>query len=69
MPKISPCAQLLYFFFFWGRNLNSWNQDIGGWCDALPVAIAEQRQAVCITADEETQYRRLRTKGYPVELL
>lgn len=37
--------------------------------DALPVAIAEQSKTVCITADEETQYKRLCTKGYPVELL
>jgi len=37
--------------------------------DALPVAIAEHRKTVCITADEETQYRNLRMKGYPVELL
>jgi len=37
--------------------------------DALPVALAEHRKTVCITADEETQYRKLRMKGYPVELL
>ena len=37
--------------------------------DALPVAIAEQRKAVCITADEATQYRKLQAKGYPIELL
>ena len=37
--------------------------------DALPVAIAEHRKTVCVTADEETQYKKLRTKGYPVELL
>ena len=37
--------------------------------DALPAAIAEQKKVVCITADEETQYRRLCAKGYPVELL
>jgi predicted nucleic acid-binding protein len=37
--------------------------------DALPVAMAEHRKTVCITADEETQYRNLRKKGYPVELL
>jgi predicted nucleic acid-binding protein len=37
--------------------------------DALPVAIAEHRKTVCITADEETQYKKLRAKGYSVELL
>ena len=37
--------------------------------DALPVSIAEQRKAVCITADEATQYRKLQTKSYPIELL
>lgn len=37
--------------------------------DALPVAIAEHRKAVCITADQETQYKKLHVKGYPVELL
>jgi predicted nucleic acid-binding protein len=37
--------------------------------DALPVAIAEHRKTVCVTADEATQYRNLRIKGYPVELL
>lgn len=37
--------------------------------DALPVAIAENRKTVCITADEETQYRKLHPKGYPIELL
>jgi predicted nucleic acid-binding protein len=37
--------------------------------DALPVALAEHRKAVCITADEETQYKKLGTKGYPIELL
>lgn len=37
--------------------------------DALPVALAEHRKTVCITADEETQYRKMQKKGYPVELL
>ena len=37
--------------------------------DALPVAIAEHRKTVCITADEQTQYKKLQIKGYPVELL
>jgi predicted nucleic acid-binding protein len=37
--------------------------------DALPVAIAEHKKTVCITADEETQYKKLHIKGYPIELL
>ena len=37
--------------------------------DALPVAIAEHKKTVCITADEETQYKKLQPKGYPIELL
>ena len=37
--------------------------------DALPVAIAEHKKTVCITADEETQYKKLQRKGYPIELL
>jgi len=37
--------------------------------DALPAAIAEHRKTICITADEETQYKKLQAKGYPVQLL
>ena len=37
--------------------------------DALPVAIAEHKKTICITADEDTQYKRLQPKHYPVELL
>jgi predicted nucleic acid-binding protein len=37
--------------------------------DALPVAIAEHRKTVCITADEQTQHNKLQAKGYPTELL
>ena len=37
--------------------------------DALPVAIAEHKKTVCITADEETQYKKLQPKGFPIELL
>jgi len=37
--------------------------------DALPVAIAEHKKTVCLTADEETQYKKLQRKGYPIELL
>ncbi len=37
--------------------------------DSIPVAIAEARDTVCITADAHTQYKKLKPKGYPVELL
>ena len=37
--------------------------------DALPVALAEHQKAICITADETTQYMKLQTRGYPIELL
>ena len=37
--------------------------------DALPVAIAEHKKTICITADEETQYKKLQPKDYPIELL
>ena len=37
--------------------------------DAVPVALAEIRKTVCITADKETQYRKLKAHGYPVALL
>jgi predicted nucleic acid-binding protein len=37
--------------------------------DALPVAIAEHAKTVCITADEETQYKKLQLKNYPIQLL
>jgi predicted nucleic acid-binding protein len=37
--------------------------------DALPVAIAKERKTVCITADEETQYKKLQPRNYPVQLL
>jgi predicted nucleic acid-binding protein len=37
--------------------------------DALPVAIAEHKKTVCVTADEETQYKKLHPKGCPIELL
>ena len=36
--------------------------------DALPVAVAERNGTVCVTADEKTQYSRLKGK-YPVILL
>jgi predicted nucleic acid-binding protein len=37
--------------------------------DPLLVAIAEHKKEVCITADEETQYKKLHPKDYPIELL
>ena len=37
--------------------------------DALPVAIAENRKTICITADEATQYKKLKPKDFPIELL
>ena len=37
--------------------------------DSVPVAIAESLNTICITADEVTQYRKLKPKGYPVEVL
>lgn len=37
--------------------------------DSLPVALAEEKEMVCITADRETQYERLKPKGYSVVLL
>jgi predicted nucleic acid-binding protein len=37
--------------------------------DAIPVALASLRKTKCITADRETQYAKLKPKGYPIELL
>jgi len=37
--------------------------------DAVPVALAEMKGTVCITADELTQYKRLKAREYPVRLL
>jgi predicted nucleic acid-binding protein len=37
--------------------------------DAIPVALAVLKKTTCITADQETQYARLKPKGYPIELL
>jgi len=37
--------------------------------DAVPVALAEMMGTVCITADELTQYNRLKARDYPVRLL
>ena len=37
--------------------------------DAVPVALAQLRGTTCITADEQTQYRKLKPHGYPIALL
>ncbi len=37
--------------------------------DAVPVALAQIREAFCITADEDSQYKKLKAHGYPVTLL
>ena len=37
--------------------------------DAVPVALAALKNTTCITADEETQYKRLKAHGFPVTLL
>lgn len=37
--------------------------------DAIPVATAVLRKTKCITADQDTQYAKLKPKGYPIELL
>jgi len=37
--------------------------------DAVPVALAKMRGIQCITSDVETQYKKLRAHGYPIELL
>lgn len=36
--------------------------------DAIPVAIAEKEKTLCVTADEKTQYNRLKGR-YPIILL
>ncbi len=37
--------------------------------DAVPVALAKRKRARCITADRETQYARIKAKGYPIDLI
>jgi len=37
--------------------------------DAAPVALAQLRETFCLTADEDTQYKKLKTHGYPLKLL
>ncbi len=37
--------------------------------DAIPVALAVLKKTKCVTADQSTQYAKLKPKGYPVQLL
>jgi predicted nucleic acid-binding protein len=37
--------------------------------DAVPVALADLKKTKCITADQDTQYAKLKMKRYPIELL
>jgi predicted nucleic acid-binding protein len=37
--------------------------------DAIPVALAVMKKTRCITADRDTQYAKLKPKGYPMEAL
>jgi predicted nucleic acid-binding protein len=37
--------------------------------DAIPVALAVLKRTECLTADRDTQYARLKPKGYPIDLL
>jgi len=37
--------------------------------DAIPVALAVLKKTKCLTADQDTQYAKLKPRGYPVELL
>ncbi len=37
--------------------------------DAVPVALAQLRETFCITADEDSQFKKLKSHGYPVTLL
>lgn len=37
--------------------------------DAIPVALAALKKVRCVTADENTQYSKLKPKGYNIELL
>jgi hypothetical protein len=60
MFVINPCQIFSTFLIFYvnGKKIS-----------ILPVAIAENKKTICITADEDTQYKRLQPKRYPVELL
>jgi predicted nucleic acid-binding protein len=37
--------------------------------DTVPVALAAIRKTICVTADEETQYKKLKAHRFPVVLL
>jgi predicted nucleic acid-binding protein len=37
--------------------------------DAIPIALAVLKRTKCLTADRDTQYAKLKTKGYPIELI
>ena len=37
--------------------------------DAIPVSLAVLKKTKCITADHDTQYAKLKPRGYPIELL
>ena len=37
--------------------------------DAVPVALAVLKKTKCITADQDTQYAKLKPRGYPIQLL
>jgi predicted nucleic acid-binding protein len=37
--------------------------------DALPVALAGLKKTKCVTGDRDTQYLKIKPKGYPIELL
>jgi predicted nucleic acid-binding protein len=37
--------------------------------DAVPAALADLKKTRCITADQDTQYAKLKVKRYPIELL
>jgi predicted nucleic acid-binding protein len=76
--KLSEAVNALFSF-----HLNNWRLDQsllrsaatvayrGGVTiyDAVPVALASMRGITCVTADEETQYKKLKPHGYPVTLL
>jgi len=37
--------------------------------DAIPVALAQQLETYCLTADKKTQYNQLSKRNYPIRLL
>jgi len=37
--------------------------------DAVPVALAQLRGTMCLTADEHTQYKKLKAHGFPIALI